>query len=137
MSLSPVITIHLTSALATVALGPVALWARKGATVRPKLHRAFGYAWVTVMLATALSAMFIRDYRGANVLGYTYIHLLVLVAITGISYSFYSLAKGNIEGHRKSMQRVYYGACLGAGFFALAPGRFLGNLIWSQWLGLM
>ena len=67
MSLAPVIAIHLTSALTALVLGPVVLWARKGTTVRPQLHRAFGYAFVTVMLSAATSAMFIRDYHAPNV----------------------------------------------------------------------
>ena len=51
----------MTAALGAIVTGPVALWARKGRTQRPKLHRAFGYAWVTLMVVTAVSAMFIRD----------------------------------------------------------------------------
>jgi uncharacterized membrane protein len=61
MQLTPIIAIHMSAALGALVLGPVALWARKGRTQRPRLHRAFGYAWVTLMLATALSAIFIRD----------------------------------------------------------------------------
>ena len=57
MQLTPVIAIHMTAALAALALGPVALWARRGAQQRPQLHRAAGYAWVTLMLLTALSAL--------------------------------------------------------------------------------
>ncbi|NCX26780.1 MAG: FAD-dependent oxidoreductase, partial [Burkholderiaceae bacterium] len=53
MQLIPVIAIHMTAALAALAIGPVALWARKGRVQRTHLHRAAGYAWVTLMLATA------------------------------------------------------------------------------------
>ena len=136
-TLTPVIAIHLTSALAGLALGPVALWARKGATVRPKLHRAFGYAWVTVMLSAAISAMFIRDYRNPNILGYTFIHLFVALTIWSLTTSFYHLAKGNIVAHRKAMQGLYFGGCVTAGVVALLPGRFMGNLVWKQWLGII
>ena len=136
-TLTPVIAIHLTSALAGLALGPVALWARKGATVRPKLHRAFGYAWVTVMLSAAISAMFIRDYRNPNILGYTFIHLFVALTIWSLTTSFYHLAKGNIVAHRKAMQGLYFGGCVAAGVVALLPGRFMGNLVWKQWLGII
>ena len=136
-TINPVIAIHLTSALAGLVLGPVALWARKGATVRPKLHRAFGYAWVTVMLSAALSAMFIRDYRTPNILGYTFIHLFVVLTFWSITNSFYHLAHGNIAAHRKAMQGLYFGGCVGAGVVALLPGRFMGNLVWHQWLGIV
>ena len=42
MQITPVIAIHLAAALAAVAIGPIALWARQGATQRPRLHRAAG-----------------------------------------------------------------------------------------------
>ena len=61
MEMSPVIAVHMTAALGAVATGPVALWARKGAVQRPRLHRAFGYAWVTLMVLAAVSSIFIRD----------------------------------------------------------------------------
>jgi uncharacterized membrane protein len=137
MSLAPEIAIHVTAAIGAVATGPVALWARKGRQQRPKLHRAFGYAWVTLMIITAASAMFIRGGNLPNIAGFSPIHLLVPVVFGLLTLSFWFLAKGNIAGHRKTMQRLYIGACLVAGFFTLVPGRFLGELIWVQWLGLL
>jgi uncharacterized membrane protein len=137
MQLTPIIAIHMTAALAAVALGPVALWARKGATQRPRLHRAFGYAWVTLMLTTALSALFIRGGRLPNIAGYSPIHLLVPATLFGLFGSFWFLARGNIRGHRRIMQWLYIGACVVAGAFTLLPGRFLGHLIWVEWLGLL
>ena len=118
MQLTPVIAIHLSAALGAIALGPLALWARRGhagrvaQTQRPRLHRAAGYAWVTLMLATAVSAIFIRDHSLPNI-------------------------AGNIAGHRKAMVQLYVGACLVAGGFTLLPSRFLGQLVWDQWLGLV
>ena len=136
MQMSPVIAVHMTAALAAVALGPIALWARKGREQHPKLHRAFGYAWVSMMLVTALSAVFIRDFRLPNIAGYTPIHLLVPVTLVGLFGAFWFLARGNVNAHRKVMTRLYFGACVVAGGFTLLPNRFLGQLIWGQWLGL-
>ena len=137
MQMTPVIAVHMTAALGALALGPVALWARKGREQRPKLHRAFGYAWVTLMIVTAVSAMFIRDFSLPNIAGYTPIHLLVPVVFVALFGAFWFLAKGNIRGHRITMQNVYIGACIVAGAFTLLPQRFLGQLIWGQWLGLV
>ena len=92
MQLTPVIAIHMTAALGALVTGPVALWARQGATQRPRLHRAFGYAWVTLMLATAISALFIRDFSLPNIGGYTPIHLLVPVTFAGLFGAFWFLA---------------------------------------------
>lgn len=136
MQLTPLIAIHMTAALLAVVTGPVALWARKGAIQRPKLHRAFGYAWVTSMLVTAVSAIFIRDWDMPNLAGFTPIHLLIPVTLFGLSGAFWFLAKGNVNGHRKTMQGLYFGACVVAGAFTLLPQRYLGGLLWGQ-LGLI
>ena len=137
MQLTPIVAIHMTTALAALAIGPVALWARKGAVQRPKLHRAFGYAWVTLMIVTAVSAVFIRDYQLPNIAGYTPIHLFVPFTLLGLVGAFRALAQGNIAKHRQHMISLYVGACVVAGAFTLMPQRFLGQLVWHQWLGLI
>lgn len=135
MQLTPVIAIHLSAALGALALGPVALWARRSRTQHPRLHRAFGYAWVTLMLATAISAVFIRDFRLPNLAGYTPIHLLVPLTLLGLVGAFWKLAQRDIAGHRFVMQQLYFWACIVAGGFTLLPDRYLGRLVWGG-LGL-
>jgi uncharacterized membrane protein len=141
MQMTPVIAIHLSASLAALALGPVALWARRGhaagKATRIRLHRAAGYAWTTLMLASAVSALFIHDYRLPNIGGYTPIHLFVPYTLVSLGLAFYYLAKGNITGHRKTMVSLYLGACITAGAFTLLPHRYLGQLVWGQWLGLV
>ena len=135
--ITPLIAIHLTAALGAVATGPVALWARKGGTQRPRLHRAFGYAWVTLMTIAAISALFIPAVVAPIAAGMGPIHALSFITLGMLGLSFWFLARGNIAGHRKTMQNLYIGACVVAGAFTLLPGRFLGNLVWGQWLGLI
>lgn len=135
MQMTPVIAIHLSAALAALTIGPIAMWARQGNAHRPRLHRAAGYAWVTLMLASALSAVFIRDHNLPNVWGYTPIHLLVPLTLWGLFGAFRALHQGQITLHRKRMRIVYFGACVGAGIYALLPRRYLGQLVWGQWLG--
>jgi uncharacterized membrane protein len=137
MQLTHTIAIHMTAALGALLTGPIALWARKGAVKRPRLHRAFGYAWVTLMIIAAVSAVFIRDYRLPNLGGYTPIHLLIPFTLGMLVFAFRYLLQKNIEGHRKTMQGLYFGACIGAGAFTLLPNRYLGQLVWGQWLGLI
>ena len=50
--------------------------------------------------------------------------------------AFVYLARRNVVGHRKLMQRTYLGACVVAGGFTLLPERFLGHTVWSA-LGLI
>lgn len=131
MDLSPAVAIHLAAALAATALGPLALWARQGRQQRPRLHRAAGHAWVTLMVATAVSALFISGSVGPRWAGFGVIHLLVPVTLFGLVGSFIYLARRNIAAHRKTMQGLYFGACVTAGVFTLLPGRFLGRTLWS------
>jgi len=133
---TPAIAIHVAAAMAALAVGPVALWARRGATQRPRLHRAAGYAWVTLMVATAVSAAFITGGSGPRWGSFGLIHLLIPATLGGLAMSFVRLARRDIAGHRALMQRIYVGACLVAGAFTLLPGRLLGHSLWSQ-LGLL
>jgi uncharacterized membrane protein len=132
-SLTPVLAIHLTAALAATALGPLALWARrghaKGHAQRPRLHRAFGYAWVTMMLLTALSALWIPSAFPGNIAGFSWIHLFIPTVLLSLVLAFRALARGNIAAHRRQIQSLYISACLIAGAFTLMPGRYLGNLV--------
>lgn len=135
MSMTPAIAIHITAALGAVVTGPVALWARRARAQRPRLHRAFGYAWVTLMLITAISALFIHGGRLPNIAGFSPIHLLVPLTLFGLFGAFIKLARKDIRGHRKIMLMVYFGACVGAGVFTLLPDRLLGQLVWGSLLG--
>jgi len=131
-SLSPAIVIHLFLALAALLLGPVALRARKGS----RLHRAAGYAWVTLMLGAALSSVFIRDFELPNLWGYTPIHILTVVTFAGIAGGIFFIVQRRIDRHRQVMWSTYLGGCVGAGVFALLPNRFLGQVVWHHWLAV-
>jgi len=131
-ALPPAIIIHLTFATGGLLLGPMALWARKGS----RLHRAAGYVWLTMMFGAATSSLFIRDFRLPNVWGYTPIHLLSLLTFAGIAGGIWHIVNGRVQAHRKTMQQLYFGACVGAGVFTLLPSRFLGHLLWHHLLGL-
>lgn len=136
MHLTPLIAIHLSAAMGALLIGPVALWARRSGKARPALHRAAGYAFTTLILGAALSALFLRDTSLPNWHGYTPIHLLIPLSLLGLGRAFWCLSRGHIDGHRSAMRMVYVGACLIAGLFALWPSRYLGSLLWG-WLGLV
>lgn len=137
MTLTPVITLHLSAALAALAIGPVALWARRSAHPRAALHRAAGYTWVLLMLVVALSALFIRDFRLPNIAGYTPIHVMVPVVIGMLGLAFWHVRHGRVRAHRHTMVWLYVSACIVTGAFTLLPNRYLGQLVWGQWLGLL
>ena len=130
-SINPIVAVHMTAAITATVIGPVALWARLGFAQRPKLHRAFRYAWVTLMIATAISAIFIRSTLAFSWAGYSPIHLLIPFVLFNLIAAVWALSKGKIAAHRRHMLYTYAGACLSAGLFTLAPGRYLGDLLWG------
>ena len=132
-SLPPVVLVHLTFASAALLLGPVALWARKGS----RGHRGLGYAWVTVMVGTAVSAFFLRSTGSFQLFSFSPIHVLGVVTLAGVVGALIAIARRDVQAHRKFMQRVYLGACVGAGVFTLLPGRYLGDLLWHHALGMV
>lgn len=131
MNLTPAIAIHLAAALGALLLGPWVLWARLGRQTHPVLHRALGYAWVTLMLGAALSALFIRHGSLAVVAGFGPIHLLVPVTLLSLAGAFWALRRGHIRAHRRTMTGLYLGACVVAGAFTLLPNRLLGQWLWG------
>ncbi|MFO1194856.1 MAG: DUF2306 domain-containing protein [Rhodoferax sp.] len=137
MSIDPVTAIHMSAALLATAIGPIALWARRAGASRPRLHRGAGYAWVTLMVLTALSALFIRHSPLALLAGFSLVHLLIPLTLGMLVLAFRFLFQGNVTGHRKAMRHLYLGACVVAGLFTLSPHRLLGQLVWGQWLGLV
>lgn len=129
----PLVFVHLVAALGALALGIVILTRRKGTGS----HRVFGWAWVVLMTAAALSAVFIRDYRLPNIGGFTPIHLFVVATLWFLPRAVWHARRGEIAAHRSEMRSLYAGACVLAGLFALLPGRFLGNLLWRDTLALI
>ena len=90
-----------------------------------------GYAWVTLMLATAISALFLTAEVGPRWGQFGLIHLLVPFTFGTLTLSFVYLAQRNLTGHRQTMQGLYVGACIVTGALTLLPGRFLGRLLWG------
>jgi uncharacterized membrane protein len=132
MQLTLIIAIHMSAALSALVLGPIALWTRLGRTLHPRMHRAAGYVWISMMLASALSAVFIRDYALPNLAGYTLIHLLIPVTLAGLGLAFWAVLKQKYIAHRKAMQTLYWMACVVPGVFTLLPSRLLGKLLWGM-----
>lgn len=130
---SPLVIVHIAFALSALLLGPFALWARKGS----RGHRAAGYAWVTLMLGAAVSSLFLRDFGKPNIAGYTPIHIVTLVTFIGVGGGlWFIIARRDAAMHKRFMQGTYVGSCIVAGLFSLSPERYLGNLLWNEWLGL-
>jgi uncharacterized membrane protein len=108
--------------------------ARRKGTIN---HKRLGWFWVGLMSVVAVSSAFIRDYGMPNVAGYTPIHALTLFALVSLPRGIHHIRHGNVAAHRGVMKGLFIGGCIVAGLFTLVPGRFLGDLLWKQALGLV
>jgi uncharacterized membrane protein len=128
----PLIAMHLASALLALLAGAVVMLRPKGSFS----HRTLGWGFVVLLGATALSSAFIRDTRLPDIAGLTPIHVLTVATAILLPLGIWRIRQGRVEAHRRTMQGLYFGACVIAGLFTLLPGRFLGELLWTQGLGL-
>ena len=128
----PLVFFHLVTAFSALVIGIVVMLRRKGTFD----HRLLGWTWVLLMASTAIASAFIRDYKAPNLYGFTPIHAFTLLVAFMLPRGIWYIRRGNITGHRKTMRGLYTGACVIAGVFTLLPSRFLGRVLWQQWLGL-
>ncbi len=120
MIFTPVILIHLATAIASVAVGGAMFLMKKG-TVQ---HRLSGRLWVVLMAVTALASFAIQS-RGH----FSWIHLLSLVVLFMLVRAVLAVRRRNIRLHQRLVIGTYTGLLI-AGMFALAPWRRLGHLVW-------
>jgi uncharacterized membrane protein len=119
------ILLHLTAALAALALGIVMMARRKGTLS----HKFWGRIWAGLMLTVAISSLWIPSF-----LHLTWIHLFTLLTLVSLPLAIYRIRRGNVKGHARAMQGLFFGGLVIAGIFTLIPGRILGNLVWHAFL---
>lgn len=123
MSNDQVIYLHLSTVLPAFVIGTYIMLNRKG-TAR---HKAIGKIYLPLMIATAITTLFIPAELGPRFLGrFGAIHALSVLTLFCAPAAFIYARRGNITAHRNCMIGLYIGALLIAGSFALfTPGRRL------------
>ena len=114
--------IHLAAVVPAIAIGVVQLAARKG--TRP--HKLLGWVWVLSMAVVAISSFWIFEIRKGT--GFSVIHLLSAWTLISLACAVWFIRRGNVRAHKGFMLGTLLGLA-GAGLGALAPGRFLGRLL--------
>ena len=121
MIFTPVVLIHLATAVASVVVGAAMFLLKKGTAQ----HRLSGRLWVALMAVTALASFAIQS-RGH----FTWIHLLSAVVLFMLARAVLAVRNRNIRLHQRLVTGTYAGLLI-AGAFALAPWRRLGSLVWQ------
>jgi uncharacterized membrane protein len=111
------IQLHALAAVAAFTLGVVQLTAPKGTIP----HRLFGWLWVSLIGAVALSSFFIHTLR---VWGpWSPLHLLSIFTLVMLVRAVWLARRHESVRHRRAMLGMFVGAMVVPGIIALMPGR--------------
>ena len=123
-ALSPVIQVHLLTALAALLLGGVLMVVRKGRT----FHRIAGWVWVSLVMVTAGATLFITELNHG---GWSWLHLFTgwVLLITPLAVLW--AKRHDVRRHRSTMMGLFYGGFAINLAFAFIPGRTL----WMMFFG--
>ena len=113
--ISPALIIHLATVIPALPLGAYILLSRKGG----RLHRLLGRLWAGMMVATAISAFWLRSNGSLSP-----IHIFSVITLVSIPLAVIAIRRGHVERHRRAMLGTYIGLVI-AGAFAFLPGRLL------------
>jgi uncharacterized membrane protein len=121
-----VIQIHAFAAIAAFAIGVVQLAAPKGTIP----HRLIGWSWAILMLAVAVSSLFIHVLR---VWGpWSPIHLLSILVLVTLPLAVWHARRHHVRRHRNAMTALFMGALVIAGAFTLLPGRIMHAVVFGS-----
>ena len=120
-----VIQIHAFAAIAAFAIGTVQLAAPKGTIP----HRLIGWSWATLMLAVAVSSLFIHILRMWG--PWSPIHLLSLLVLATLPLAVWHAHRHDVRRHRNAMAGLFIGALVVAGAFTLLPGRIMHAVVFG------
>ncbi len=123
---SPVIQVHAYAAIAAFMLGAYVLFGRKG-DVR---HKRLGRIWVALMVLVALTSFFIWTIRMIG--PFSPIHVLSVLTLAGLWRAVGHARARRIIAHRRTMQSLYLGALIIAGFFTFMPGRIMYEVLFGH-----
>jgi uncharacterized membrane protein len=123
MSQPIAIKIHMTAALAALAIGIVIMMRPKG----KGLHKALGWSWVVAMAVTAVSS-FVITTLGSTL---SWLHLLSGWTVISLPMAVYAIRRRDIRWHAGAMTGMFVGGLIIAGAFNFLPGRLMWRMIFG------
>lgn len=119
---------HLFTVSPCVFLGAYLFMAKKGG----KYHRFIGKLYMSLMVFTAIIALFLPALVGPQFLGhFGWIHLFCILTLYSVPTALIAIRKGQVRRHKFKMIGLYVGALMIAGGFTLVPGRYLHEIFFG------
>lgn len=126
LSASPIIQIHIVTAIGAVVLGAAVLFGKK---CTPH-HKTLGRVFVMLMAITAISSFFIWTIRMWSL--FSPIHILSVMTLFGLWRAIGYARAHDIKAHKRTMRILFFGALLGAGLFTFLPGRLMHRIAFGS-----
>jgi len=127
MSYESIRTLHFFTVCPCVLLGFFQLFIIKKSS---SLHRINGRIYVILLSLSALISFLLPAQVGERLANhFGALHLLSIATLATLIYRLWSLKRGDIKAHRRSMSWLYFTGVIIAGAFTLAPGRFLNEVL--------
>lgn len=138
MSLEPLlaaplaIQIHAFGAIIAVVLGIIQFVAPKGTLP----HRTLGVLWVLIMLAVAISSIFVRPSLKPGLpitQWFSFIHIFTVMTFFGLASGVTLLMRGgpDLKRHKIPFAWMYFTGLLIAGGLAFLPGRIMHKVVFG------
>jgi uncharacterized membrane protein len=122
------VKIHLATIAGAIGVAAILMSGVKGT----RLHRVLGWSWAAFMLATAVSALFIRAPTGLpSVGGVGVLHIFSAVTLVLVPVAVLAARRHDVARHARMMSGLVVGGLGVAGLFAFLPGR----LLWTVFFG--
>ncbi len=124
MSLDPLLSapwhiqLHAFAAIGALVLGLIQFAAPKGTIP----HRTVGYVWVSLMIVTAVTAIFIREINNGS---FSWIHILIPITLAGVVGLVFEARRSLTGKHRTSALVLVFAALMIPGVFSFMPGRIM------------
>ena len=115
---SLVVQLHLLAALSALLVALFMLKSAKGSTA----HRVVGWAWVVLMMTTALSSFFIREISPGH---FSFIHILSGWVAFAAPLGVWAARTHRVRLHQRLMTGLVIGGLFIAGLLTFVPGRLM------------
>lgn len=121
---SLVVQLHLFAAVSALLVAMFMLKGAKGTTV----HRIVGWAWVGLMMTTAVSSFFIRELSPGRL---SYIHILSGWVAFATPLGVWAARTRRVRLHQHMMTGLVVGGLFIAGALTFIPGRLMFNVFFG------